>query len=333
MVAAPVIQTLHHVAAPLFNFPCFPISPPFSSLSFSCSPVCSPCRLAAMRGRHEICKLLVARGADVKAVTQFNETVLHMAAHTGSVPLVQFFLEAGVDPSVEQLCVDEQASKIPGSSANPLVLSFFLACFLPLSFSIFFGVCVCVFAQVSADSVRLCVRDIIICPAARPDRVSHQPRDHLPHALPAAQAGAAEGSLAERSQDHRCCLHLGGQLPAAAVQSSKNSHDCKRAPTALVRLPVNGPAGSPHWICAARRPHRRHGQHRRRRTPASDLVLACTIGTLHSTPATECSGNYQRSAAHTADAGPHAHRAHPRRDGPLGGAEKVAPSFAQERTR
>ncbi len=100
-----------------------------------------------MRGRHEICKLLVARGADVKAVTQFNETVLHMAAHTGSVPLVQFFLEAGVDPSVEQLCVDEQASEIPGSSANHLVLSFLLSS----SFFLSFFLCVCVCAGISGQ--------------------------------------------------------------------------------------------------------------------------------------------------------------------------------------
>ena len=54
---------------------------------------------AAAAGRHvEVCRLLLAAGADVDAVQHGGFTPLHQAADQGDVEMVELFLSAGADP-------------------------------------------------------------------------------------------------------------------------------------------------------------------------------------------------------------------------------------------
>jgi len=56
---------------------------------------------SAAAGRHvEICRLLIAAGADVDATQRQGFTPLHSAAQNGDVELVELLLSAGADPSV-----------------------------------------------------------------------------------------------------------------------------------------------------------------------------------------------------------------------------------------
>jgi ankyrin repeat protein len=56
---------------------------------------------AAAAGRHlEICRVLLAAGADVNATQHGGFTPLHEAAQHGDVEMVELFLSAGADPSV-----------------------------------------------------------------------------------------------------------------------------------------------------------------------------------------------------------------------------------------
>jgi ankyrin repeat protein len=56
---------------------------------------------AAAAGRHlEICRILLAAGADVNATQHGGFTPLHEAAQHGDVEMVELFLSAGADPSV-----------------------------------------------------------------------------------------------------------------------------------------------------------------------------------------------------------------------------------------
>jgi ankyrin repeat protein len=55
---------------------------------------------SAAAGRHtEVCRLLVAAGADVDARQQEDYTPLHEAAQHGDPELVELFLSAGADPT------------------------------------------------------------------------------------------------------------------------------------------------------------------------------------------------------------------------------------------
>jgi len=54
---------------------------------------------AAAAGRHiEVCRLLLAAGADVNATQHARYTSLHEAAGSGDVELAELFLSAGADP-------------------------------------------------------------------------------------------------------------------------------------------------------------------------------------------------------------------------------------------
>jgi uncharacterized protein len=56
---------------------------------------------AAAAGRHlEVCRLLLAAGADVNASQHGGFTPLHQAADHGDVEMVELFLSAGADPRV-----------------------------------------------------------------------------------------------------------------------------------------------------------------------------------------------------------------------------------------
>jgi uncharacterized protein len=58
---------------------------------------------AAAAGRHlEVCKILLAAGADVNATQHGGFTPLHEAAQHGDVELAELFLSAEADPSVRQ---------------------------------------------------------------------------------------------------------------------------------------------------------------------------------------------------------------------------------------
>ena len=55
---------------------------------------------SAAAGRHlEVCRILVAGGADVNAAQNSGYTPLHEAAQHGDIELVELFLSAGADPS------------------------------------------------------------------------------------------------------------------------------------------------------------------------------------------------------------------------------------------
>ena len=58
-----------------------------------------PLHSAAAGRHHEVCRLLIASGADVNATQQHDFTPLHAAAQHGDDELVELFLSAGADPS------------------------------------------------------------------------------------------------------------------------------------------------------------------------------------------------------------------------------------------
>ena len=56
---------------------------------------------AAAAGRHiEVCRVLIAAGADVNATQHGGYTPLHEAAQHGDVEMVELFLSAGADPTI-----------------------------------------------------------------------------------------------------------------------------------------------------------------------------------------------------------------------------------------
>ena len=57
-----------------------------------------PLHSAAAGRHHEVCRLLIAAGADVNATQQHDFTPLHAAAQHGDDELVELFLSAGADP-------------------------------------------------------------------------------------------------------------------------------------------------------------------------------------------------------------------------------------------
>ena len=57
---------------------------------------------AAAAGRHlEVCRLLLAAGADVNATQHGGYTPLHEAAQHGDIEMVELFLSAGADPTAQ----------------------------------------------------------------------------------------------------------------------------------------------------------------------------------------------------------------------------------------
>lgn len=58
-----------------------------------------PLHSAAAGRHHEVCRVLLAAGADVDATQRHGYTPLHAAAQHGDVDLVELFLSAGADPT------------------------------------------------------------------------------------------------------------------------------------------------------------------------------------------------------------------------------------------
>ena len=57
-----------------------------------------PLHSAASGRHHEVCRVLIAAGADVNATQRHEYTPLHAAAKHGDAELVELFLSAGADP-------------------------------------------------------------------------------------------------------------------------------------------------------------------------------------------------------------------------------------------
>jgi len=58
-----------------------------------------PLHAAAAGRHHEVCRVLLAAGADVRATQHGGFTPLHQAAQQGDVEMTELFLSAGADPS------------------------------------------------------------------------------------------------------------------------------------------------------------------------------------------------------------------------------------------
>jgi ankyrin repeat protein len=61
-----------------------------------------PLHAAAAGRHHEVCRILLAAGADVNATQHGGYTPLHEAAQHGDIELVELFLSAGADPTIRQ---------------------------------------------------------------------------------------------------------------------------------------------------------------------------------------------------------------------------------------
>jgi ankyrin repeat protein len=68
-----------------------------------------PLHSAAAGRHHEVCRLLIASGADVNATQRHDFTPLHAAAQHGDDELVELFLSAGADPSARTEAGDTPA--------------------------------------------------------------------------------------------------------------------------------------------------------------------------------------------------------------------------------
>jgi ankyrin repeat protein len=58
-----------------------------------------PLHSAASGRHHEVCRVLIAAGADINATQRHDYTPLHAAAQHGDAELVELFLSAGADPT------------------------------------------------------------------------------------------------------------------------------------------------------------------------------------------------------------------------------------------
>lgn len=77
-----------------------------------------PLHSAASGRHHEVCRLLIAAGADVNATQRHDFTPLHAAAQHGDSELVELFLSAGADPSM--LTIDGQTPADTAEAAGHL---------------------------------------------------------------------------------------------------------------------------------------------------------------------------------------------------------------------
>ena len=68
-----------------------------------------PLHSAASGRHHEVCRVLIAAGADVNATQRHEFTPLHAAAKHGDAELVELFLSAGADPAARTEAGDTPA--------------------------------------------------------------------------------------------------------------------------------------------------------------------------------------------------------------------------------
>jgi len=68
-----------------------------------------PLHSAASGRHHEVCRVLIAAGADVNATQRHEYTPLHAAAKHGDAELVELFLSAGADPTARTEAGDTPA--------------------------------------------------------------------------------------------------------------------------------------------------------------------------------------------------------------------------------
>jgi uncharacterized protein len=68
-----------------------------------------PLHSAASGRHHEVCRVLIAAGADVNATQRHEFTALHAAAKHGDAELVELFLSAGADPTARTEAGDTAA--------------------------------------------------------------------------------------------------------------------------------------------------------------------------------------------------------------------------------
>ena len=68
-----------------------------------------PLHSAASGRHHEVCRVLIAAGADVNATQRHEFTPLHAAAKHGDAELVELFLSAGADPTARTEAGDTPA--------------------------------------------------------------------------------------------------------------------------------------------------------------------------------------------------------------------------------
>ena len=74
-----------------------------------------PLHSAAAGRHHEVCRLLIASGADVNATQQHDFTPLHAAAQHGDDELVELMLSAGADPTARTDAGDTPADTAEAS--------------------------------------------------------------------------------------------------------------------------------------------------------------------------------------------------------------------------
>jgi ankyrin repeat protein len=74
-----------------------------------------PLHSAASGRHHEVCRVLIAAGADVNATQRHEFTPLHAAAKHGDAELVELFLSAGADPRARTEAGDTPADTAEGA--------------------------------------------------------------------------------------------------------------------------------------------------------------------------------------------------------------------------
>ncbi|AIL66023.1 Ankyrin repeat protein [Rickettsiales bacterium Ac37b] len=77
---------------------------------------------AARDGRLEISKLLIKNGADVNAISSYQETPLMWAVKNGYLEVLKFFIEKGADITILDMVTLRKGVKVL-ASAEPKELS------------------------------------------------------------------------------------------------------------------------------------------------------------------------------------------------------------------